>query len=159
MNADGTEAWLVREAWEVDPDHDADRPCDRCFGEGVILVVNQGEEPCGVCNGTGRHPFDIEVAVEHTGTGWIADRHRVSVIPGMVLPIVKRHPISHYSTLAEGETTRVILRSLPAPGGVVVEYTNHSGAVVDDLTLPPAAKPGMWAVKLHVHDQPVRSGT
>jgi hypothetical protein len=77
--------------------------------------------------------------------------HRVSVVPGMVLPIVKRQPISHYSALDEGDIIRVVQRALPVPGGVIVEYTNHSGQVVDSITLPPDAEPRKWAVRLAVH--------
>jgi hypothetical protein len=72
---------------------------------------------------------------------WGTVSYRVSVVPGMVLPIV-----------AWGQRREIeppyLVTQLPPPMAIYVDADRIARATV---TLPPDAKPGMWAVKLQVH--------
>jgi hypothetical protein len=107
---------------------------------------------CPNCDGTGRHTFTVEVgeherpptlAMERAGEA-LCDgctrTYRVSVVPGMVLPIM------------DYEQWRLAGASLPAITKVMLRYMlRRANGTCDWITLPPAAAPGMWAVKLEVH--------
>lgn len=153
----GGMAWWVKSIFDSDfPASrlaELDRPCDMC--DPKAWIPRKPDLPCGDCDGTGRHRFEVEVSCfeqhrpdalticEHEHT------HRVSVVPGMVLPIVD----------VWGDPD-----SLPS-SGLVVDIGGKSAPWVTDIvnrdertlrpvtqvTLPPAAKPGMWAVQLKVH--------
>ena len=157
---DGDTAWWVKNKPTYDGADGAtltslDRPCDTCDGTGA----NQPDEDyddinlawatdddtaelydcTGGCDGTGRHTFTIEVSFGVMTRGFRI--HRVSVVPGMVLPIVAdADDLPDCPPLIEMDD-----------GGVrffdegVVE-TNDA----EPITLPPAAAPGMWAVKLRI---------
>ena len=131
-NGDGT-AWLVvaGDPGEYSRMHDNDRPCDHCDGE--------PEGDCDCING--RHTFNAEVSCieqHRADTLTICEHehtHRVSVVEGMVLPIDETGiwPCRHgFITMTrDGEFWLLNQHTLNEP-----------------ITLPPAAKPGMWAVKL-----------
>jgi hypothetical protein len=149
------EAWWVMDEAPHSGLNAIDRPCDTCDGSGLRVAsspdgreVYHGPGLCPDCDGTGRHTFDIEVACEACG-----DRHdipignssggatyRVSVVLGMVLPIVDvvdecpEH--SHLCVFYDRRTNR---------------WSFSDDTKLDPVTaLPPDAKPGMWAVKVAV---------
>lgn len=118
-NGDGT-AWLVKSGFDSDFPasrlSELDRPCDTCSQySGPNDVINRKD-----CI-DGRHTFEVEV--EHHDAAYMTYQtsepstrtYRVSIVPGMVLPILSLDPHRW-------------------PG----------------VALPPAARPGMWAVKVRV---------
>ena len=140
-------AWLVYEdqsLFSVDANKLLDRPCDTCKGEpppfvsyGPGMVQMQCADRCI----DGRHTFDIEVEVRTSQLGVEPKAtYRVSIVPGMVLPIVGwTSPFPEAFITPDGDRHRVY------PTGVEPD--------TDDtllITLPPASAPGMWAVKLKV---------
>jgi hypothetical protein len=147
FNGDGT-AWVVTERM-MNTGLDAvvagafDRRCDTCGG-----TLAQGQAPddrCPDCGGTGRHTFTVEVGTytpngipDDPSIAIYCERRRVSVVPGMVLPIVE------HGTEANGYP--FITKGL----GWVMHHIPKAKAVRSVITLPPAAAPGMWAVKLAV---------
>lgn len=158
FNDDGT-AWWV---WTEDDhhayanvDHDnigLDRPCDTCGGSGTCGASANGQsigwQRCNDCHGTGRHVFQIEVV--NMGTPYQpAKPHyrtlRVHVVPGMVLPIV-----ADVGRPVPSETHIRI-----TGGGIawLAERIDGGGWRHTEITLPPDAKPGMWAVKLAVSNR------
>jgi hypothetical protein len=142
-NGDGTAWWVWRanEAFDgetgEDYIHPLDRPCDSpdCRGGEIQYPEWEGEtQPCPDCDGTRRHTFGVAVEgfqCELFRDDGLVVTHRVSVVPGMVLPIVE------YVTQMNPEVRKL---------GVSID-----GAIQQGITLPPAAKPGLWAVKLAVH--------
>lgn len=146
---DGSEAWLIcpnEIEHDSDPDwlrlafwHGANRPCDTCGGTGTwraLFADTHGT--CPYCDGTGRHLFEVVMVY-----GDLANEYplRVSVKPGMVLPI----------TDVWATTSPAIYHDPTSP--VSEWWWCH--ATPDGwntpITLPPDARPGMWAVRLHVH--------
>ncbi len=134
-----------------------DRPCDTCLGTKLRVAaspdgseVYHGPGTCSDCGGTGRHTFDIEVerSCDTLANALRCDpvTYRVSVVPGMVLPIHDECPdekpadhICHAWSGINGE-----------------QWFQHRSFDHDDwterpITLPPDAKPGMFAVQLEVH--------
>jgi hypothetical protein len=103
-NGDGT-AWLVSEDGWIDNYakmrslterggdllrlHHLDRPCDTCDGDMVVHGPNQSRHEaarharCPACI-DGRHTFWVEVAWQTEVDAYESERHRVSVVPGMV---------------------------------------------------------------------------
>lgn len=121
-----------------------DRPCDTCGGQDVRTLNATGwHDHCTDCGGTGRHTFEIEVPGNVFGWGGKRgdEPHtlRVSVVPGVVLPIVDSAN-SH-----DVPDDCIDLRS----GGITKHRCGPVWEPVDDF--PPAAKPGMWVVRLAVH--------
>lgn len=121
--------------------NELDRPCGLCDGAGCDDPVDFYQ--CLVCDGTGRHTFTIEVEVPRI-TMWDTNARRtfrVSVVPDMVLPIVDIWPTDAPAIFHD-------------PSSPVSEWW-WTYAVPDGwnmpITLPPAATPGMFAVKLQVH--------
>jgi len=149
FNDDGT-AWLVEEALPDSPSGwpatRNDRPCDTCGGSMYVWPEGssfRSNTPCPDCDGTGRHTFTIEVENDT----YLIDpsfTYRVSVAPGMVLPIV--------STGGAYLTSSAIVLADEGPVGsaVIVRISGPLVTYHEIVTLPPAAKPGMWAVKLNV---------
>jgi len=157
---------------------DLDRPCDTCGGSGC----NKGRPnpshvdciPCPACHGSGRPCFDIEVkcSADQCRGGWISfpewageivacdecvDGVRtltVSVVPGMVLPIVDEMDILNGATVP---TTHIIYRRKwdDSVQTWLCIMTEPGASVV---TLPSAAAPGMFAVRLNVHT-PIGAGS
>jgi len=141
-NGDGT-LWLVFDPMRLGPWPDFDRPCDRCAQDFTNMVTRETHDCIN-----GRHTFTVEVGTytpngipDDPSIAIYCERRRVSVVPGMVLPIVE-------NAEWDGTTSPIICRStfdrdyflrLPLPS-----HNEH-------ITLPPAAKPGMWAVQLQVH--------
>lgn len=164
-NGDGT-AWLVIGG----PDHDAriqgvegwkwdDRPCDTCGGDGEFANdLNEGHwQDCPDCAGTGRHTFEIEVDTPKyitfpSGASYTPTiRLRASVVPDMVLPIVS-------GAACESPPPRVHHVCIHEhPDGFLIPPNNAQllmGGLHDSsraITLPPAAAPGMFAIKLESH--------
>jgi hypothetical protein len=147
-NGDGT-AWVATRATAEGAPYPIpfdlfDRPCDLC--DPHAWIGGKPDLPCGDCDGTGRHTFPIEV--EHDGPtgahiassdGSFRRVYRVSVKPGMVLPIV------------EHEQWRLD-PMFPVVTKVMLRYMlRRANGTCDWITLPSAAKPGMWCVKLQVH--------
>jgi hypothetical protein len=137
-------AWLAVAAdpagygWDIA----LDRPCDTCDGTGVIDEFDGDDVfDCDECDGTGRHTFDIEVENDT----YLIDpsfTYRVSVVPGMVLPI--------YSLMDNTDMRPAIFLS-PRTHDGDTGATIIGGSKQTPTTLPPAAKPGMWAVQVEVH--------
>lgn len=139
-----------------------DRPCDGCDGRGTIsqvvtvphVVTIRDAIYCPDCDGTGRHTFTIEVACEACG-----DRHdipignssggstlRVHVVPDMVLKIV-----DNGHDLVRTYESGCVLEARHRDTKEAMHLYVKLGVGVETITLPPAAQPGMWAVKLEVH--------
>jgi len=126
--------WLVRpgdnaswEAWTHE-----DRLCDLCDGAAFML---EPDYPCVECHGTGRHIFTIEVAEPWDKPGEPCGTLLVHVVPDMVLPTINEDDL------------------LNGTHPVVLIDPYDEAHVLDGIrprlvTLPPAAKPGMWAVQL-----------
>jgi len=144
-NGDGT-AWVVgTEWWATTIMRDAqDRPCDTCLGrtryEGDNFV-------CPDCI-DGRHTFTVEVDHRLWMEGNYIDGHidtiRVSVVPGMVLPIYDDNDERAFRPYDRC----IIIGTRPQDEGIVVIWSGDGD--FEQITLPPAAAPGMWAVKLAV---------
>jgi hypothetical protein len=158
FNDDGT-AWLVEEALPDSPSGwpatRNDYPCDTCVswgGRGMSF------KNCRDCDGTGRHTFEIEVACEACG-----DRHdipignssggatyRVSVVPGMVLPIHDHDNLLDGDTALDHDWQPHITVSADQALLCVRDARYTDDWDERAITLPPAAKPNMRAVKLRV---------
>lgn len=152
---DGDTAWWVL-PWtqaSAPPIANLDRPCDEYACNDGSWLDGDGDIVCDCeeCHGSGRHTFDIEVRADYYIAPMhhhvLADVHRVSIVPGMVLPIVD-------GNIAE-ELDRNDRHIMSNGDGTFRFYEagwwDHPN--IDDdylVTLPPAAKPGMWAVKLKV---------
>ena len=168
FDADG-KAWTVandpRDVWGAD--ENLDRPCDTCGGTGA----GRNRYKCPDCGGTGRHTFVIKVArpqpqcdaawPEHSVgdynpsccrfpkscSAYESVAHRVSVVPGMVLPIHQAQgPIPETEFIADWGD-----RFLGQPRWVLMPKETSSDAG-QTVTLPPDAKPGMWAVQVQRHE-------
>jgi hypothetical protein len=146
-----------------------DRPCDTCGGDGWMPGIDRSSWACLDCGGTGRHTFTIEVGSYHRNG--IPDdpsvvmsftSHRVSVVPDMVLRLT-----DEADDLPPQETVIEMWRGPDGPLGSIAAYNADDGEhyhqdsgidMVDErtgeplfcFTIPPDAKPGMWAVKLQV---------
>ena len=144
---DGDMAWTVSHipGWGGRPSGgwvNADRPCDDCGGDPLNTL---DDDVCPADCIDGRHTFEIEVATsESKGFGEFIDTYRVSIVPGMVLPIVDTLPESGYQV--EGQ--RAVFNDPAWPGESFIR--NIRGDIDGIAALPPAAKPGMWAVQLNV---------
>ena len=167
---------------------DLDRPCDTCGGSGCNKGRPNPSHvdciPCPACHGSGRPCFEIEVRTECTcerrtiggGAGWydhatdcpvrsikgylasegshFVRTLAVSVVPGMVLPIVDEMDILNGATVP---TTHIIYRRKwdDSVQTWLCIMTEPGASVV---TLPSAAAPGMFAVRLNVHT-PIGAGS
>jgi len=113
---------------------------------------------CPACGGTGRHTFTIDVDLSHAEMGctksevlegggiWPTRTYRVSVAPGMVLPILDECPDydpPDHICQAWGDGRWIWHKSDDVAG--------LDGITEEPVTLPSAATPGMYAVKLVVH--------
>lgn len=155
---DGDTAWWVVSS-PVDAHVALDRPCDTCGGKQRYDVTENGRyigwQYCTDCD-TGRHAFAVEVeehwtAYGESGTG--ARTLRVSVVPDMVMPIYDPVALMDGDGLPEEWMPHVTVDSL---GSVQrwwrdPEYLDEWDD--EDITLPPAAKPGMWAIQLRNADR------
>jgi hypothetical protein len=149
FNDDGTAWWVMDEAPHRGLNA-IDRPCDTCGGSMYVWPEGssfRSNTPCPDCDGTGRHTFTIEVENDT----YLIDpsfTYRVSVVLGMVLPIYGEDDMGDrlpqewmpHITINSFNAAQQWWRNPKCPD----EWAN------DGITLPPAAKPGMWAVKLEV---------
>lgn len=137
---DGDTAWWVpSDLFGPTPGIDIkrlDRPCDTCDGCKHLCTDGVNAIPCPDCI-DGRHTFEIKVGPMYCEHGRFTKRHRVSIVPGMVLPIYGPH-------MQRGEVVKFISTRKGGP------WLNDRGQPPRPVTLPPAAKPGMWAVQLKV---------
>jgi hypothetical protein len=142
-----------------------DRPCDRCDGdmvdgshEAALYYAYSGKiTTCDDCDNTGRHTFTVDVAgCAHSMVDPCGDcgevgiiPHRVSVVPGMVLPIVNYDDWQ----LHDEHPSCVVINYIFAAKrhDILMGATRCGGATGEDITMPPAAAPGMWAVQLNIH--------
>ena len=149
-NGDGT-AWLVTHGGlGIDLFDSFDRPCDTCGGTGrrqvdqygnvwgdklaeAMSTIIVGDIPCPNCI-DGRHTFTIEVEVPQVLPKHWPAHLRVSVVPGMVLPIVHD----------PGKTDEQVIEMGFSDRTKAVLWWHDRGW--SRITLPPAAQPGMWAV-------------
>lgn len=142
FSIDGDTAWLVFtdeppfqlrcvEFWQ-----DYDRPCDTCDGHPPEWD-HYGKCPDCIA---GRHTFDLIVEADHPLIHLPGARiiHRVSIVPGMVLPIEADSTDPLYP--------RVVMRDDRKQVLVMPGYQRHD----IPSRFPSAAAPGMWAVKLRV---------
>jgi hypothetical protein len=155
FNEDGT-AWLVLYDdakiggwawWKA-----LDRPCDTCNGFGTIHDTGDSVAnayPCPNCI-NGRDTFTLEVGdwnqADHTVESYceLVTTLRVSIREGMVLSIYGNDH-EHYDTSwieiwPDGSTLLFVWSE-----GRAEHFSEH-------ITLPPDARPGMWAVLLDAHD-------
>lgn len=160
---DGNAAWLAVDAHTIFPPtlgefrwDGLDAPCDTCDGHGIFEAEASWEIPCDCIDG--RHTFDIEVDCGSLDCYWCDDpdqsdsaqepddhehlvsRLRVSVVPGMVLPIVSVWPI-HAPAIHHDPTSPV--------SEWWWTYAVENGWN-KPINLPPGARPGRWAVKVRV---------
>lgn len=144
-----------------------DKACERCGGRGFQIgggrITNQAVKcpdcidgrhtfeitvPCGYCGwDTSRPPGMIPESSGGTylcsngcGTGTVT--RRVSIVPGMVLPIIEN----------SNDWQHGHIDHIDWMGGHAVRRTPTYGFTEDteDITLPPAAKPGMFVMQLKV---------
>ena len=115
-----------------------DRPCEWCQRH-----LSSGIWPnCPECNRSGRHTFEIEVECPTCDEHCVAyDRtYRVAIVPGMVLPILlARSELPDSTCIVDWKN-----RYCGNPRFAVSPLDTHGYCI----TLPPAARPGMWAVQL-----------
>jgi hypothetical protein len=164
-NGDGT-AWLVDDrrfvpnagAWWGD----LDRPCDTCGGWGEleddhpVYGAAMGAD-CPDCDGTGRHTFTIEVDNVDTVDEFIEHgncrSYRVAVVTGMVLPIAAMDNEGECGFADNEDHVCVAPNRIGGIDGV--DHVAYVNGTSDYITLPPAAKPGMWAVKVRTQPENV----
>ena len=140
ITSDGDMAWLVVAA---DPDEYGwaaalDRPCDTCGSTAPDAPFIQN---CPDCI-NGRHTFEIEVSFGAMTRGFRT--HRASVVPGMVLPIIADCRSDRIPAQA---CIEVVSASYIREWCWSDRWKRWQHRVV---TLPPAAKPGMWAIQLKI---------
>jgi hypothetical protein len=148
-----------------------DRPCETCNGRKAVEAEfwdltdpnnHLGWVDCPDCHGTGRHTFAIDIKCptygdthigsvragtgrcEHGGcTGGILT-FRVSVVPGMVLPILTVG-VEGYPTDPPEQFVWITKKGVLRVVNCVEKSDTHCGQA------PSAATKGMYAVKLAVH--------
>jgi hypothetical protein len=118
---------------------DLDRPCEPCEADYRNMVTRETHDCID-----GRYTFDIEVASrlssgpDARGAARLA--YRVSIVPGMVLPI--HDWMGHDTTYAQ---SWIAFTNPNEPGSWLWDDETWT-----PITLPSAAAPGMWAVQLRV---------
>ena len=160
FNDDDTLWWVTDLGTFTDWEDDyLERECDTCDGDGYVKPDKS--HLCPDCDGTGRHTFTIEVeneewhcetcndsGISHTGDtasscGYCPTDHTysVSVVPGMVLRVVASD-----EPCDPAELRNVIVSMDNGSANYITERNS-----IATTTLPPDARPGMWAVQLQVH--------
>lgn len=151
---DDGHAWLVitygkPQNWPVFND----RPCDTCEGSWEAVSFPSDEQDgeivyalrrCPHCI-DGRHTFEISTYCEQQcdvlPCKFVGDCSggvrtlRVSVVPGMVLPLTRGDECPYAPHICLDDLGR---------------WDHWDGTRSRIITVPPAAAPGMWAVKLKV---------
>ena len=127
----------------------ADRPCDTCGGNWQDYLEPLDRDgnvvsPCLDCV-NGRHTFTVEVQcgtwADCSPTCSGVNTLRVSISPGMVLPIV--------AAPARPDHRAIVQLQEPHSGAVLFDPDQDAAPII---TLPPDARPGMWAVLLDIHE-------
>lgn len=145
-NGDGTAWWVTGDTLTRYYAELLDRPCDRCYGQDVrTLDVRGWHDHCPDCI-DGRHTFDVEVA-NRPNRGIVARAYRVSIVPGIVLPIYGEGELADGDGLPCEGMTHIDTQA----GRFMLCVWSDEGWAETPVELPPAAKPGMWAAKLKVH--------
>jgi hypothetical protein len=106
---------------------------------------------CPDCDGTGRHTFTVEVeasAADQAAGLATVDVFRVSVVPGMVLPIYGEDEPDE--NIADGQNFVIYNYGVGDFDLFMWSPSIHFWICEQSITLPSAAAPGMWAVKLVV---------
>lgn len=111
-----------------------DRPCETCGGERLGLPKSDPRAMDCHCI-DGRHTFTVDAEVDG---GFSYVTLRVSIVPGMVLPIA-------HSSDCELDNTDPHICHWP-PTWILY----GSDSPYHSVALPSAAAPGIWAVKLRV---------
>jgi hypothetical protein len=159
FNDDGTAWSLLYELAQYVPAAEfpevwLDRQCDTCGGDGVQAGIGFR---CTFCDGTGRHTLTVEVgeqtALAESDPEFAASLRsltlRVSVVPGMVLPVhVIPSPLEPDEMMWKLETTPQPFIGIAQVSGLAV-LVEHDRAT--PIALPPDAKVGGYAVKVKVH--------
>ncbi len=166
ISIDGDTALLVVKAYslplvDLRSAHEMpiDRPCDSCDGgahtpkgeimRGMIEVggkVGDNYKPCSDCDGSGRHTFEIVVSFDdgRKVSNKLMDEARIRTLTVSVVEVLR---------IRDNETDS----DPPNHSGDVFMCADGSAYVdtetdhMTDIDLPPAAEPGMWAVRLAVH--------
>jgi hypothetical protein len=143
ISIDGDAAWVT--FWPNENDEQlatwrvAHRQCDVCDGEPVHM--DTGAE-CVVCDGTGRHCFDINVQ------GYVTPLRRARYSYRMRTSVVEVLPVVEWDGQPEG------IACLDTLGNVWYPDIDREGEPVhylkDHAVLPESAAPGKWAVRLRV---------
>ena len=159
---DGT-AWVVfgdddneRDFFPAEWVTDLDRPCDTCDGGTFEIDKGFNGGVCPECAGSGRHTFDVEVECWNDGTemvcprgstcsptcgGWATYRvHVLDVLPIRQWASTLNPPLGRWLAM-NGGSGRYSIQECDGIG-----LTSHPS----NVTLPPAARPGMWAVKVRI---------
>ena len=181
-NGDGTAWWVLTEndcfiEWDIP--RWFNRPCNLCDGGAFEIDSGFNDGVCPDCNGTGSHTFDVEVECWHDckrfggsvpgwarGSGWdwvpcwcdgtFKIALRVSIIPGMILPIIRGacpaptnspHRPAHVHLAEPSDDNQDQSGICKEDCDLVWDNPWKSQNLV---TLPPAARPGMWAVKVRI---------
>jgi hypothetical protein len=160
----GDTAWLV--AQECDGDHrlsvgchktfdDLDQPCDTCGGTGLehwrTAVDEFDSARCSDCSGGGRRSFDIEVSGGCICNG---DSPPDPECPGSIglrayrASIVEVLPI--HDDCPDMSPPDHVCHAYADEGWTWHRSFDHEDWTERPVVLPPAATPGMWAVKLNI---------
>lgn len=120
-----------------------ERQCEVCDGAGWV----DGIGDCLQCDGAGRHTFvvDVEVGdIPELRIPSVPGTLYAHIVPGTVLPI-------------RSLVTRVVYPSItksPRTHDKDTGFTLHRApGVQQQVELPPAARVGMWAIGLVIHDR------
>lgn len=149
----------VRSPW-----FELDRPCDTCGGDNATMVWGRDTRTLKWCPDclAGRHTFTIEEVgppFRNFAESYVTER-RVSVVPGMILPIGLAYDGSD-CIVWDGDGFTLCARGDQAEDRLV-DHGSHVAVRLDspdltdtfgiiDVVLPPAAVPGeSVAVKLMV---------
>lgn len=157
ITIDGDTAWVVvdrhsKYQWSM-----LDRPCATCERYRQLPIDNQPTTVrCPDCDGTGRHTFNEarkrcicngDSPPDPACPGIGPHTRTVSVVPGMVLPIM-----SPESCRSKAPERCIELWDRTRYGGEAWLWLTYDQPHATMIDLPSAAVPGMWAVKLNIHE-------
>ena len=138
---DGDTAFWVVESDQITSFRIVDRPCDNQF-------THDDTWDCPDCDGTGRHTFDIEYEdVDELGRAWKVPVHVIDVLP--IISPGDQHEGDHITLTVIGSelaATNLWRADIDREGEPCHRLEGH-------VTLPAGAAPGMWLVRLKVHQE------